>query len=173
MERVALDVGSDFFVEMLTRAARSPGEVVIVVSRPAGKIILSTKSFYPKGVYRLPTGKMKKPESPDEAALRETYEETGHEIQSAGFLGTILCYFTSQGETVTFPSHVLVTEEIEGSIAPIDEHEGIIASLDTPPCCLRTVATQLRDLPAPWADWGKWRAVAHDFVYEALCKQEL
>ena len=33
---------------------------------------------------------------------------------------------------------------------------------------MKTVAEDLRHVPPPRTGWGRWRAVAHDFVYEML-----
>jgi len=39
---------------------------------------------------------------------------------------------------------------------------------DVPIADLPTVADNLRNVPSPRSGWGRWRALAHDFVYEML-----
>jgi len=45
----------------------------------------------------------------------------------------------------------------------------ITAFRDVPLADLPTVAEDLCHVPPPWTGWGRWRAVAHDFVYEISC----
>src|SRR2546425_1084616 len=65
------------------------GEVCMVVRRPNGKILLSIKTFYPRGAYRLPTGGIHHGERILDALRRETAEETGLETQLRRFLAAI------------------------------------------------------------------------------------
>ena len=61
-------------------------EVCMVVRRPSGTLLLSTKTFYPPGAHRLPTGGIDAREAFLVAALRETREETGLTVQMQRFL---------------------------------------------------------------------------------------
>jgi 8-oxo-dGTP pyrophosphatase MutT (NUDIX family) len=65
------------------------GEVCMVVRRPNGKVLLSIKTFYPRGAYRLPTGGIHEGEPVYDALLRETVEETGLETTVERFLARI------------------------------------------------------------------------------------
>ena len=46
--------------------------------------------------------------------------------------------------------------------------EDITEFRDVPLADLPTVAEDLCHVPPPRTDWGRWWAVAHDFVYEML-----
>ena len=69
---VELEVGEEFLRNVREKERRMgiADEVVMVVPRPGGKVLLHTKSFYPPGTYRLPTGRLRLGESP-EAANRD------------------------------------------------------------------------------------------------------
>src|SRR5689334_2752741 len=62
------------------------GEVCMVIRRKNGRILTMTKTFYPKGTYRLPTGGINHGESIFNALLRETQEETGLVVEVKRFL---------------------------------------------------------------------------------------
>jgi 8-oxo-dGTP pyrophosphatase MutT (NUDIX family) len=48
-------------------------EVCMVVRRPTGDVLLSIKTFYPRGAYRLPTGGIDRDEPILDAVVRETH----------------------------------------------------------------------------------------------------
>ncbi len=164
-----LTVGKDFFDEMSNRSAEHPGEVVMVVRRMDDHILLSTKEFYPAGVYRLPTGKMKVGETPEASYEREVIEELGFSIPIDKYLGTIRCTFTFEGRSVDFDSHVFLSCATSGIPSPIDKEELITGFKEITPCELKEVADHLQKLADPWRDWGRFRAIAHKFVHKQLC----
>jgi 8-oxo-dGTP pyrophosphatase MutT (NUDIX family) len=162
------DVGRDFFLDMQKRAAASPGEVVMVVRRPGGRVLLSTKSFYPSDIYRLPTGKLDPGEDPEPGFIRETWEETGFHPKTACRLGTILATFRNREDKVSFPSFIFASEEFEGTPASQDPDESITGFLDADRQMLAQVERSLKSMNEPWSDWGCWRAAAHKFVFEHI-----
>jgi 8-oxo-dGTP pyrophosphatase MutT (NUDIX family) len=163
-------VGRSFFEEMALRAGKSPGEVVMVICRPVHKLLVHSKSFYPPGVYRLLTGGIRPGETAEDALAREAWEETGFRVQAERSMGVIPCAFRCGGETVVYPSHVLLTSDATGVPTPVAPDEDITALREMDPAELPALAQRLRSLPAPWDDWGRWRAVAHEFVYQQLAE---
>ena len=75
VQTVELDIEKLF--DPLTKWDGRYGEVCMVVRRPNGKLLLTIKTFYPRGAYRLPTGGINQEERIQNALLRETQEETG------------------------------------------------------------------------------------------------
>src|SRR2546430_12989798 len=65
------------------------GEVCMVIRRPNGKVLLSIKTFYPRGAFRLPTGGIHHGEGVYDALVREASEETGLTLDVARFLGRV------------------------------------------------------------------------------------
>ena len=64
-------------------------EVCMVVRRPTGDVLLSIKTFYPRGAYRLPTGGIDQDEPILDAVVRETLEETGLTVDVTRFLAAL------------------------------------------------------------------------------------
>ena len=168
METYIFDVG-DVFLRDMRKRSKSPGEVVMVIRRPGGKVLLSTKEFYPPGVFRLPTGKMNPGEDPESALIREVHEETGFRARGARLLDVIRCTARNQAEAVDFNSYIYILGEIDGEPKSLDPDEQITEFREVEPCELKQIATQLRELPDDWRDWGQFRAIAHEFVYKKLC----
>jgi len=140
-------ITNDFF-DPIHRPDRF-GEVCMVVRRPNGKLLLAIKTFYPRGAYRLPTGGIA------QIAYRPRSSPDGPPI---------------------FHTFAFLLDEVGGTLAARDEEEQIEEYLDVPPSELRAVADRLERLTsAPsdriggdWADWGKFRAVVHRVVADAL-----
>src|SRR5947199_10852977 len=78
----------DGFLDPIRRPDRI-GEVCMVIRRPNGRLLLSIKTFYPRGAHRLPTGGIAHGEAIYDALVRETEEETGLETEVRRFLAAI------------------------------------------------------------------------------------
>jgi ADP-ribose pyrophosphatase YjhB (NUDIX family) len=169
MEHYELTVGKDFFDEMARKRRASPGEVIMVIRRPGGKVLVNTKSFYPAGVYRLPSGQINRGEDPEATLMREAFEETGLRVRIERHLGVIRYTLRCAEETLNYISHVFLTEETAGEPAPMDASEAISGFREIEPSELRSITEALRNLPESWSDWGRFRALAHESVYRKLC----
>jgi len=167
---VELEVGPEFLerIRRKVEGAGLPSEVVIVAPRPGGKVLLHTKSFYPPGTYRLPTGKMQAGERPEEAFHREFREELGIEGRIDRLLGVIHCRLASGSDAIGFTSYVHLACESSEEPRPADGAEQITGFIEVPASDLRSAADRLRNLPSNWRDWGRFRAIAHDFAADEL-----
>ena len=165
-----LEVSRRYLLDLLETIERtgSAQEVVIVVPRPSGKVLLHTKSFYPRGTYRLPTGRVLPNEPPDDAFRREFREEFGQEGRIDRRLGVLYCKLVSGDDSVEFTSYVYLAREMAEEPRPEDGGEQITGFIETPINELRAVADKLRKLSGTWRDWGRFRAIAHEFVADAL-----
>jgi 8-oxo-dGTP pyrophosphatase MutT (NUDIX family) len=140
----------------------------MVIPNRAEKVWLHTKAFYPNGIYRLLTGGLNPGEAPYNALQREVKEETGFEVDIDRCLAIITyTFFDSEGE-LPFVSYVFLTTSTNGSPSPTDSGELIsdfkAISVDR----LTEVAGQLRAIKGDFADWGKFRAIAHDVTHNCL-----
>jgi 8-oxo-dGTP pyrophosphatase MutT (NUDIX family) len=144
------------------------GEVVLVLRRPDGRVILQTKRFYPAGTFRLPTGGIRAGEDLLEAVRRETWEETGLKAQIVRFLGVLRYRFRRRGRPMERASYVFVLSAGTGELQPQDGTEQISAYREVPLRGLEAAARQLEGLPGEWAVWGRFRALVHRFVAEML-----
>ena len=151
------------------------GEVCMVIRRPNGKLLLSIKTFYPRGAFRLPTGGIHHGESVHSALIREAHEETGLELEVTRFLAHI-SYPTVRDATPLFHTFAFLLEERGGTLGALDESEQIQEWREVASPELRSVADFLDDLHedgtrsvgGSWRAWGKFRAVVHRVVHEAL-----
>jgi membrane protease YdiL (CAAX protease family)/8-oxo-dGTP pyrophosphatase MutT (NUDIX family) len=150
----------DDFVRSFRHRARR-GEIVLLLRRSDGHFLLHTKSFYLEGVFRLPSGGMLPGESVLGAARREAREETGLGLRNPRPLGLLSVTFRHGWQRRFFHSW-LVLAEVEGDPWPGDTGERISGFRWVPPEALAEVAAQLRAFPPEWADWGRFRALAHE-----------
>jgi 8-oxo-dGTP pyrophosphatase MutT (NUDIX family) len=150
-------------------------EVCMVVGRPTGMVLLSTKTFYPRGAYRLPTGGIDRDEPILAALVRETHEETGLDPEPTRFLAALRYLDGPTGPPVFHTFAFLLDDQTGAAVRPLDEHEQIEAYTEVPVAELPHVADRLERIPpdaAPgipnWDAWGRFRGHAHRVVHEAL-----
>jgi 8-oxo-dGTP diphosphatase len=150
----------------ISRANGRRAEVVFVLRRESGDILLINRAVYPTGTYRLPTGGVEPGESPKRAAIREIEEETGYQISDPGLLGVVdyLIYWPGTDLSPTsFVSYIFLAD-VAGDQSPkavdgeIDDYRWV------PATALSNIAIQMRNLPPEWVYWGRFRAVSYDFI---------
>jgi ADP-ribose pyrophosphatase YjhB (NUDIX family) len=152
-------------------------EVCMVVRRRTGTVLLSIKTFYPRGAYRLPTGGIHHGERIFDALVRETAEETGLETEVRRFLAAIGYRSTSApaGPPI-FHTFAFLLDEVAGTLETRDTTEQIEEWIEVEPAALGDVADRLdriksapsKDIGGDWADWGHFRAIVHRVVHEEL-----
>lgn len=80
---------------------KNPKPVVSLLIHKNGKVLMIQRANEPfKGQWVLPGGFISKNESPEEAILRETEEETGLKPKIEGFLGFYGKYFDPRGDHI-------------------------------------------------------------------------
>ena len=164
----------DYFDDPIRKEDRI-GEVCMVIRRPNGKLLLSIKTFYPRGAYRLPTGGIHHGESVYDALVREAYEETGLDLEVRRFLAHI-AYPSKTAATPLFHTFAFLLEEQGGVLETIDQseqiedwREGTVAELPRVAGFLEDLQAQgTADIGGDWRAWGRFRAVAHRVVHQAL-----
>jgi 8-oxo-dGTP pyrophosphatase MutT (NUDIX family) len=151
------------FMEKMESKGRR-GEVVIVIPDEEGRVWLHTKDFYPPGIYRLMTGGVKPKEAPDKAFLRETQEETGLQVKIKRCLAVVTYQFQNLETTLPFVSYLFLAKSTPHSPQPADIAENITDFKAVPGPTLLDVAQQLCGIQGDFADWGRFRAVAHELA---------
>jgi NAD+ diphosphatase len=144
------------------------GEVIMVIVRPNGNVLLHTKSFYPAGVYRLLSGRVLWRDAVENTLHREIREETSLDVAVERFLGLVEYEFRSHGQTVPFVSYIFELRELGGELCCQDHGEEITEFREVPVSELSQVAALLEQLEPRWQDWGNFRAVAHHLVQDLL-----
>lgn len=164
------------------------GEVCMVVRRKNGKLLTARKTFYPDNAYRLLTGGISHGEAIFDALLRETEEETGLDIEVRRFLAVIGYTLerpagkTQSGKSrmaQSFHTFAFLLDEIGGTLACYDPDERVEDFRDVAVDELPALAQHLRqlgqdfnpDIHGRWRDWGRFRAVIHEVVYETLTSE--
>lgn len=165
----------DYLADPIHRPDRY-GEVCMVIRRPNGKLLLSIKTFYPRGAYRLPTGGIRPGEPVFEALVRETFEETGLRTEVRRFLARIAYHSADATGAPLFHTFAFLLDETGGRLGALDTTEQIeewreIATAELPRVAdflddLKTAGTL--DIGGDWRAWGKFRAVVHRAVADAL-----
>ncbi len=156
------------------------GEVCMVIRRPNGRLLTMIKTFYPRGGYRLMTGGINFGEPILDALLRETYEETGLEVQVSRFLAAVSYHVSSLSPQARFYTFAFLLDEISGTLGAIDLEERVESYHEILPSDLPALADFLARVPShtnkdfggDWHDWGIFRSVIHRLVWQALQSTE-
>lgn len=148
------------------------GEVCMVVRRPSGALLTAIKTFYPPGAFRLLTGGVHHGESIEAALLREVAEETGLTVVVRRLLAVIEYDY----QDLAFATFAFLLDEVGGVLGTHDPAERIAAFREVAPGDLPLLAATLEqvedrcdaEIEGSWRDWGRFRAIAHRVVHEAL-----
>lgn len=157
--------------EFLQEVADVAGEVVMVLPRPSGKVLTMSKSFYPEGIFRLPSGKIRPEETPEEAFIREVREETSLDVIPVAKLAEIVLHCVSSYEQADVTSHILLGTPTTDLPHPQDIGEQISDYREANAAELQAIAKRLRSLSGKWAGWGHFRTPAHEVVAKYLIEQ--
>jgi 8-oxo-dGTP pyrophosphatase MutT (NUDIX family) len=142
-------------------------EVVMVVQRPDGRLLLHTKGHYPPDTYRLPSGGVRWGETVLDALAREQWEELGLRLAPAAMPGLIHYTLHYAERTIPFASYLFVLHSTE-EVAPAtqDPQEPISAFRWILPEEMPAVADHLRGVIRAWGEWGPFRAIVHALLAE-------
>ncbi len=165
LEHARLDVNRDFLRP--DRRPVKPGrraEVLLVVVGPDGRVLVHTKAFYPRGTFRLLSGGIHVGESVEEALARELLEETGTHAEDHCLIGVLGYDIRCEDEHLAFASYVYRVDLSTLAVRSGDAEEQISEFRWIPFADLSRIRDDLLRVPSGWRDWGRFRALGHDFV---------
>ena len=90
------------------------------------QLLFIAKHFYPKSLFRAPSGAANPGENIIDGAKREAYEETGVEIELEKYIARIRVRFINNRNSkdgINWTSHVFKAKYISGDIDPKDKRE--------------------------------------------------
>ncbi len=96
---------------------------VTLFIRKDDQYIVNAKHFYPKGLYRAPSGGINPDEDFVRGATREALEETGCQIELVRYILRSEVEFYSESETVAWTSYVFLADYLSGDLIPQDTRE--------------------------------------------------
>jgi 8-oxo-dGTP pyrophosphatase MutT (NUDIX family) len=97
-------------------------DITIFIAK-GDKLIFIAKHFYPKALFRAPSGAALPGESIIEGAIREAREETGVIIELRKYILRLKAKFIDGKNVIVWTSHVLTALYISGEIKPLDTRE--------------------------------------------------
>ncbi len=174
LDRVVLDVSPDFFEEGRRPVKKGRrAEVLLVVEGPDGRVLVHTKRFYPTGTFRLLSGGIHEGEPVEVALARELQEETGVQATDHCLIGVLAYDIRCGDEAVPFASYVYRVHIPTTEVHVQDEEEQIGELRWIPFSELPSIRDKLLRVPKEWQDWGRFRALGHEFVlrYQERCKE--
>ena len=172
VEHHTLTVGEMFFERARTPVGTGRrAEILAVVVRPDGLVLVHTKRFYPPGIYRLLSGGIHTGEPVERALEREIREETGQSIAGRCLIGVLTYTILHKSERIDFASYVYRVDVPNSTVWVEDDEEEISDLRWVPFSALEEICQQLRQVPEGWRDWGEYRALGHEFVlrHKARC----
>jgi len=87
------------------------------------EIAVISKSFFPPGAFRAPSGAAHPGEGLEKGAIREAYEETGLDIELTRYVARINACFTCDGKTIGWTTHIFEALQTDGVLDPKDTGE--------------------------------------------------
>jgi 8-oxo-dGTP pyrophosphatase MutT (NUDIX family) len=97
-------------------------DVTLAIFGAPGVIVIA-KPWYPRGLYRLPSGGLKLGEPLEEGSAREAWEETGVQIELVRYHLRIDVDFVGESATIPWTSHVFSARYVSGEVSPNDTEE--------------------------------------------------
>jgi len=153
-------------------------EILAIIMFPDKKVLISTKEFYEKGLYRLTTGGMEPGETPEDALKREVYEETGIiEFESEKVAVVKYACKTGFGD-FSFETYIFLVNVEDQEIKTMDPDEKItdfkrvdieeLIEFSNRLSKVKNTNYSIDGKPVNVSDWGRFRKIATDISVEYL-----
>lgn len=135
-----------------------------------GDLVVIRKPMHPRGVFRAPSGGIRRDESIEEGALREAYEETGLAVKLERYVLRVYAIFTCGDESESWTSHVFQARYVSGELGQIDTEE----ISDVKLVSLEELSTTIRDCMLASGSGGlKYRVLLTDAALEEILGKDI
>jgi len=162
-------ISRKFFTEFKHRTnVERRAEVAFAVERKSGKIIVIRTEFYPRDIYRIPTGGINFGEDILSALDREIAEELGVKTEIKRFLGAVKYNITYKNERLNFYSFVFWLKELSGNILKDAIENEIFEFIEVDHDELLKICDNLKNNTSSWKDWCSFRLQTTQFILEYL-----
>lgn len=171
VKSISVELDKHYFNRLLTARGEldTRSGVVMVLRRPGDRVLVLTKSFFPPGIYNLPTGGIHPGETPEQAFSREVIEETGLPSVPLQMIGRLDEHCTLGDRALDFRHYFILGSETSETAHPADnDSESISGYADASAEDLRRFAAEMSKLAGDWLGFGRFRAPALDFVADWL-----
>lgn len=142
-------------------------EVAMVIQRAPDWVLLQTRDHYPPGLFRLPLGRVRPGETPEDAARRELHEEANLVVGEIRHLFTL--QYMIEGVDGDLRTEVYLITSPEGSLHPNVPSDAINAWREATLADLALLAREHERLDGDWHGWGLYRAALHRAAARVLC----
>jgi len=170
IEKHELNLGHDNFAHwhrILVEKQNRRGEIAFAIANEDNNYLVHTKSFYPNGIYRIPTGGIKVEEPVVDAFQRELLEETGFSSPPEKLFGVILYVFKYAGQQLPFASYLFKVRVKNEEPLPQDSDEDISGFKWVDLDGIARIVKNLKNIGGGWQDWGRMRSIPHELLLQS------
>lgn len=97
-------------------------DITLAIFGTPGVIVIA-KPWYPRGLYRLPSGGLDPGESLEDGSAREAWEETGVQIELVRYHLRVDVDFVGETTTIPWTTHLFSARHVSGEVVPNDLEE--------------------------------------------------
>ncbi len=117
------EMNSEEFEGLKASQKKGRSHDVTLFIRKDDRFIVIAKHFYPRGLYRAPSGGINPGEDFVEGATREALEETGCRVELVRYILRSEVEFYCGSEAVAWTSYVFLADYLSGDLVPLDTGE--------------------------------------------------
>lgn len=144
------------------------GEIAYILRNPVGEMMVVRKSYYPKGILRLPTGGVEGQESPCDTLIREVKEETGIDVRKARYVLRVDYRLSLDGVDKPFQTHCFIVDVKSERPRIVDEHQEHEEHRWIDRKGLVGLVRFFEGYRGDWKDYCKFRVILHKAVLEKV-----
>lgn len=143
---------------------RGGKHVLVLLENGEGKILLTGKPQYPKGMFRLPGGGVDKDERIEDATVREVMEELGVKAEDVKILVAINIVGISEGKEYPLTQYIAYAKIGDQKVNISDKELNYLVWINIDG--LQKAVKVFASLTGEWEDYGKVYGPVHKIAYD-------